>query len=50
MERLTNKAIAAAIVFDTVEMATFEQAERVGWEICAAFGVDPDASWTEEDH
>lgn len=43
--RLTNKAIVASLVFDTIELATFEEAERIGFEACAALGIDPDVPW-----
>lgn len=46
LSRLTNKGLVAAIVFDNIELASFEDAETIGWEVCAALGVNPDASWT----
>lgn len=45
MERLTNKAMVASLVFETVELATFEQAERIGFEVCVALDVNPDEVW-----
>jgi predicted metal-dependent TIM-barrel fold hydrolase len=45
MDRLTNKAMVASLVFSTIETAEFEQAERIGFEVCVAMGLDPDAQW-----
>lgn len=43
--KLSNKGMVASLVFDTVELATFEQAERIGFEVCVALDVDPDGAW-----
>lgn len=44
---LTNKGMVASIVFNTIETVTFEQAERIGWEVCAALGIPADEPWNE---
>lgn len=46
---LTNKAVVAAVVFEMIPMATFAEAEAIGWEVCRRLGIEADVVREDSD-